>query len=223
MAASDYVTLDQVRGYVYQSQDADEDMLIRIMTRAARIFDAACSLPEGYFTQGSAGQTAAIRYFWGDGTDYLKLDPHLSTPAPIVTMPSGFAVLNWVAANPYERARLHMPGEFFLSRRYGDNYSAIGALAERRDFFFAEFSNQVDYVGWPAGIRVGVTAKWGWDSTPAEVQEAVLEIVANIWRSKDQAFARAVAIDGVAVINQPLTPRAQMVADGYKTGRGMFA
>lgn len=223
MAASDYVTMDQVRAYVYQSQDADEDLLIRITTRAARLFDAACSLPDGYFTQGNAGQTASLRYFWGDGTDYLKIDPHLSTPAPTVTMPSGFAVLNWVVANPYQSMRMNTPGEFFLSRRYGDDYSTLGALAERRDFFFAEFSNQVDYVGWPNGIRVGVTAKWGWDSTPEEVQEAVLETIANIWRSKDQGYARAVAIDGVAVINSPLPPRAQMIADNYKAGRGMFA
>lgn len=223
MAASDYVTMDQVRAYVYQSQDADEDLLIRITTRAARLFDAACSLPDGYFTQGNAGQTASLRYFWGDGTDYLKIDPHLSTPAPTVTMPSGFAVLNWVVANPYQSMRMNTPGEFFLSRRYGDDYSTLGALAERRDFFFAEFSNQVDYVGWPNGIRVGVTAKWGWDSTPEEVQEAVLETIANIWRSKDQGYARAVAIDGVAVINSPLPPRAQIIADGYKAGRGMFA
>ncbi len=223
MAASDYVTMDQVRAYVYQSQDADEDLLIRITTRAARIFDAACSLPDGYFAQGSSGQTASIRYYWGNGTDYLKIDPYLPSPAPIVAMPSGFAVLNWVEVNPYKNSQQNTPGEFFLSRRYGDDYSSFAALNERRDYFFAEFSNQVDYVGWPAGIRVGVTAKWGWDRTPEEVQEAVLETVANIWRSKDQGFARAVAIDGIAVINQPLPPRAQMIADGYKAGKAMFA
>ncbi len=223
MAASDYVTLDQVRAYVYQSQDADEDLLIRITTRAARIFDAACSLPDGYFAQGSSGQTASIRYYWGNGTDYLKVDPYLPSPAPIVTMPTGFAVLNWVEVNPYTPSQQNTPGEFFLSRRYGADYSSFAALNERRDYFFAEFSNQVDYVGWPAGIRVGVTAKWGWDKTPEEVQEAVLETVANIWRSKDQGFARAVAIDGIAIINQPLPPRAQMIADGYRAGRGMFA
>lgn len=223
MAASDYVTLDQVRAYVYQSQDADEDLLIRITTRAARIFDAACSLPDGYFAQGSSGQTASIRYYWGTGTDYLRLDPYLSSTAPVVTMPSGFAELNWIEVNANQNPRQNTPGEFFLVRRYGDDYSNFQALNERRDFFFAEFSNQVDYVGWPAGIRVGVTAKWGWDSTPQEVQEAVLETVANVWRSKDQGFARAVAVDGIAVINQPLPPRAQLIADSYKTGRAMFA
>lgn len=223
MAADDYVTMDQVRAYVYQSQDADEEFFTRIITRASRIFDMAASLPDGYFSKGSIAQTSSTRYFWGDGTDYLKIDPYLSSPAPVVTMPTGFAVLNYVEVNPNKNPRQNMAGEFYLSRRYGDNYSTFAALNERRDYFFAEFSNQVDYVGWPAGIRVGVTAKWGWDSTPAEVQEAVLETVASIWRSKDQGFARAVAVDGIAVINSPLPPRAQLIADSYRTATRMFA
>lgn len=223
MAADDYVTMDQVRAYVYQSQDADEEFLTRIVTRASRIFDLAASLPDGYFSKGSTAQTASIRYFWGDGTDYLKVDPYLSSPAPVVTMPTGFAVLNHVEVNPNKNPRQNTPGEFYLSRRYGDNYSTLAALNERRDYFFAEFSNQVDYVGWPAGIRVGVTAKWGWDSTPAEVQEAVLETIASIWRGKDQGFARAVAVDGIAVINSPLPPRAQLIADSYRMATRMFA
>ena len=223
MPTSDYVTLDQVRAYVYQSQDSDEELLVRMMPRAARIFDVAAGVSDGFFAKGSTSQTASLRYFWGDGTDYLKVDPYLASPAPVVTMPTGFAVLNWVEVNPNKNPRQNTPGEFFLSRRYGDNYSTLAALAERRDYFFAEFSNQVDYIGWPAGIRVGVTAKWGWDSTPAEVQEAVLETIASMWRSKDQGFARAVAVDGIAVINSPLPPRAQLVADSYNRSRGMFA
>jgi hypothetical protein len=99
----------------------------------------------------------------------------------------------------------------------------VRALQERRDYFFAEFSNQIDYTGWPDGIRVAVTAKWGWDATPPDVQEAVLEMVALMFRSKDVAFARAVAIDGNVVINSAMTPRAQMIADGYARGRAMFA
>jgi hypothetical protein len=220
---SDYVTMDQVRAYTYQSQDADEEFLMRIITRACRIFDSACAVSEGYFARGNSGQTASLRYFWGDGTDYLRVDPYIQSTTPTVTMPTGFAVLNWVESNPYLTERLYQPVAFYLVRRYGDNYSSFAALQDRRDYFFAEFSNQVDYVGWPAGIRVGVTAKWGWSSVPQDVQEAVLEIITNIWRSKDQGFARAVAIDGNVVINSPLSPRAQMIADGYRAARGMFA
>ena len=221
--ANDYTTMDQVRAYVYQSQDADEEFLKRIITRASRIVDSACAVSEGYFAKGNSSTAASARYFWGNGSDYLKVDPYLSATTPTVTMPTGFAVLNWIESNPYTPEGTYQPCEFFLVRRYGDDYSSIAALAERRDYFFAEFSNQVDYVGWPAGIRVTATAKWGWDSVPADIAEATLEIIAQIWRSKDAGFARAVAVDGVPLIQDALTPRARLILDGYKVGRGMFA
>jgi hypothetical protein len=218
-----YVTLAQARAYTYQSQTADEPLLRQLIERASRIFDAACSLPDNYFIAGNPAQTASERYFWGDGTDFLSIDPHLSSYDPTAVMPTGFQTLGYTYVNPYQRARTYNGQEFQLVRTYGDSGSRVRALQERRDYFFAEFSNQIDYTGWPDGIRVGVTAKWGWDATPADVQEAVLEMIALMFRSRDQAFARAVAIDGNVVINSAMTPRAQMIADGYARGRAMFA
>lgn len=218
-----YVTLEQARAYVYQSQTTDESMIRQLIERASRIFDAACSLPDNYFLEGNAAQTTSTRYFWGDGTDFLSIDPHLSSYDPVAVMPTGFQTLGYTFVNPYQRARTYNPQEFQLVRTYGDSQSRVRALQERRDYFFAEFSNQIDYIGWPDGIRVEVTAKWGWDATPPDVQEAVLEMIALMFRSKDQAFARAVAIDGNVVINSAMTPRAQAIADGYARGRAMFA
>ena len=218
-----YVTLAQARAYTYQSQTADESLLTDLIERASRIFDSACSLPDEYFLAGDSSQAATERYFWGDGTDYLHIDPHLSSYDPTAVMPTGFQTLGYTYVNPYQRARTYNPQDFQLVRTYGESQSRVRALQERRDYFFAEFSNQIDYTGWPDGIRVAVTAKWGWDATPADVQEAVLEMIALMFRSKDQAFARAVAIDGNVVVNSAMTPRAQMIADGYARGRAMFA
>ena len=218
-----YVTLAQARAYTYQSQTADEPLLTDLIERASRIFDSACSLPDEYFLAGDPSQAATERYFWGDGTDFLAIDPHLSSYDPMAVMPTGFQTLGYTYVNPYQRARTYNPQEFQLVRTYGESGSRVRALQERRDYFFAEFSEQIDYTGWPDGIRVAVTAKWGWDETPADVQEAVLEMVALMFRSKDQAFARAVAIDGNVVVNSAMTPRAQMIADGYARGRAMFA
>ena len=72
-----YVTLEQARAYVYQSQTTDESMIRQLIERASRIFDAACSLPDNYFLEGNAAQTTSTRYFWGNGTDFLSIDPHL--------------------------------------------------------------------------------------------------------------------------------------------------
>lgn len=218
-----YVTLAQARQYVYQSQTADEPFLTDLIERASRIFDAACSLPDEYFLAGDPSQAVTSRTFWGDGTDHLLIDPHLSSYDPVATMPTGFQVLPYTYANPYRKPRLYTGQDFFLLRTYGESNSRVSALQERRDYFYAEFSNQIDYIGWPAGIAVTVAAKWGWDSTPQDVQEAVLEMVALMFRSRDQAFARAVAIDGNVIVNSAMTPRAQAIADGYSRGRAMFA
>lgn len=222
--ADNYCTIQQARDYLYQSQETDEDLISVIIPRASRLIDAYIGVSDGYFSKGSSSQTASARTFWGDGTDYLSVDPYLSATTPTLTMPTGFSVLGWIEANPYQRNRMSIgSGEFFLVRTYGDDGNRYAALNERRDYFYAEFSNQIDYLGWPAGIKVTVTAKWGWDAIPADITEACLETVASIWRSKDQAFARAVAIDGAVVINDPMPPRARMVLDGYKLGRGTFA
>jgi len=218
-----YVTLAQARQYVYQSQTSDEPLLTDLIERASRIFDSACSLPDEYFLAGDPDQAATTRLFWGDGTDYLAIDPHLSSYDPTITMPTGFETLGFMTANPYRNPRNYDGQHFWLVRTYGESQSRFSALNERRDYFFAEFSNQIDYTGWPQGIRASVTAKWGWDATPADVREAVLEMVALMFRSKDQGFARAVAIDGNVVINSAMTPRAQVIADGYARARGMFA
>ena len=218
-----YVTLAQARQYVYQSQTSDEPFLTDLIERASRIFDAACSLPDEYFLAGDPSQAVTSRTFWGDGTDHLVVDPYLSTYDPVATMPTGFQVLPYTYVNPYKNARQYAGQDFFLLRTYGESQSRVSALQERRDYFYAEFSNQIDYIGWPAGIAVTVAAKWGWDSTPQDVQEAVLEMVALLFRSRDQAFARAVAIDGNVVVNSAMTPRAQAIADGYARGRAMFA
>lgn len=218
-----YVTLADARAYTYQSQATDDIILTQMIVRASRIFDAACGVADEFFAQGNAAQTTSTRTFWGDGTDHLLIDPHLSSYDPVATMPTGFQVLPYTYANPYRNARQYTGQDFYLLRTYGESKSRVSALQERRDFFFAEFSNAIDYIGWPEGIAVTVSAKWGWDSTPQDVQEAVLEMVALMFRSRDQAFARAVAIDGNVVVNSAMTPRAQAIADGYSRGRAMFA
>lgn len=223
VACPGYVTLADARAYTYQSQNTDDTILQQMIVRASRIFDLACSVPDEWFAQGNHAQTESTRTFWGDGTDHLQIDPHLSSYDPVATMPTGFQVLPYTYANPYRNPRQYAGQDFFLVRTYGESRSRVSALQERRDFFFAEFSNRIDYIGWPAGIAVTVEAKWGWDSTPQDVQEAVLEMVALMFRSRDQAFARAVAIDGNVIVNSAMTPRAQMIADSYARGRAMFA
>jgi len=201
---ADYVTTAEVRAYGYQSLASDDAILAPIITRASRLFDTETRRAVNYFAKGDAGQVASARKFWGRGTDYLKLDPYLTGTITTVTMPAGYTVPTYLEANHNARPELNMPGEFYLIRTYGDN--------EERSFsHINRYSG-----GWPESVRVTITAKWGWDAVPDDVKEAVAETVINIWRTRDMAFARAVGVEGVAVINDPLPPRARMIADQYK-------
>lgn len=225
---ADYATTAEVRLYGYQSLSTDEPLLNALITRASRLFDNAAGKPKDYFGAAAASPSATARKFWGNGTDYLRLDPYLIpagvTSITTVAMPTGFTVPGYLEANHHSRAELNMPGEFCLVRTYGDNESRFSALSERGDLFPAEFSGELDYVGWPDGIKVTVTAKWGWDAVPEDVKEATIETVIAIWRGRDAGFARAVGVEGAGVvIGEALPQRAREVAERYRAGRFAFA
>lgn len=221
--AGSYATIGQARDYGYQSQDADETILIDILKRASRLFDRYCGLPDGYFDRVASSTAATTRYFYGDGTDFLKIDPYLTATTPTVTLPTGFSTMTWIEANPLAttKARHTNAGEFFLIRTYGDDASRSSALSGNQESI--DFASGMTSIGWPAGIRATVSAKWGWLAVPDDVREAVLETTIAIWRNKDQAFARAVAIDGNILINDVMPPRARLIADRYRLGKVLFA
>jgi len=220
---ADYATVSDARAYGYQSLTSDEGLFASLITRASRLFDGACALPDNYFAKGETSQDATARKFWGKGTDYLSLDPYLANSITEVTMPDAFTVPAYVEARPDSRPELALVGEFKLIRLYGENESRLEALGAEIDNYDVEFPREFDYLGWPSGICVTVTAKWGWDAVPSDVIEAVLEIVTAIWRGKDQAFARVVNLENSTVINDPIPARARLVAERYRRARAMFA
>lgn len=218
---ADYGTLAELKRYAYMSKDTDDDVLSACLTRASRTFDRYTGHKPDYFAAGSSGQTASAREFWGDGTDYLQIDPYLATPALVVAMPSAYDV------PPYLESR-SLPqtddGQgFYLIRTYGDDHSRFAALRDGRFDSFAIDLNYNGPVGWPNGICVTITGKWGWPAVPEDVKEAVLETAVAIFRGKDQAFARVVNLETSTTISDALPPRAKLIADRYRMGRGMFA
>jgi hypothetical protein len=218
-----YATIDEAREYGYQSTDDDEDVLASILTRASRLFDRYCGVKAGYFGKGDPNQTASARRYWGNGTDYLQIDPYLSSPTIIVTMPDGWDVPPFIESR--DQGFQSDDGQGFqLIRTYADNsrYGFIsGGFVD--DYAGALFAANVNYVGWPNGVRVTVEAKWGWDAVLDDVREAVLETTIAIWRGKDQAFARVVNLGESQQVFSAMPDRAKLIADRYRMARGMFA
>lgn len=219
---SDYANIWEVRQQAYHSQESDEPLLASLITRMSRLFDAEAGLPDGYFAEVDSDTAASSRNFYGDGTDYLRIDPYLQATAPTATMPTGWTVPSYIASNPLVTSpRLKQnAGEFFLVRVYGDDGARLSSYTDQPESFASESLSQV---GWPAGIKVSISAKWGWLATPEEVRQAVIEMTVAAWRGRDVAFARATAIDGQVLFSDPLTARAREIARGYRQGRAMFA
>lgn len=216
---ADYCLLEDVQAYGFQVRPEDQPLLGSIITRASRIFDQAAGAVDSYFAEGDSAQTASARVFWGDGMDHLRVDPFLADSITSVTMPDTYTVPDYFESTPFSTSQRkgQSAGEFFLVRTYGDDGARLPQPA------FTAFSDATAFRGWPEGIQVTVTAKWGWAAVPQDVQEAVIETAIMIWRGRDQAFARAVAVDGQLVFSSPLPQRAKLVADAYRGRRMLFA
>jgi len=62
-----------------------------------------------------------------------------------------------------------------------------------------------------------VTARFGFEQTPAEIVEATLEIAIAIWRGRDSAYARVVAdANGGQTVTQAIPDRAKLIVAEWK-------
>lgn len=221
--AGSYATLTEARAYGYQSTTEDDVILTAILPRASRLFDRYCGVKAGYFDLGNPLQVASARKFWGDGTDYIQIDPYLSTPAIVVTMPTGYTVPPFIESRS-ESLQVDDGQGFFLIRTYNNDDARFqfvkdGWNDENRGALFAGNFNTV---GWFPGVKVTVTAKWGWDLIQEDVKEATLEIAIATWRGRDQAFSRVVNLETNLAVVDAMPARAKLIADRYRQSRGMF-
>lgn len=199
-----YPTPSEAKMYAYQydadgtqGRASDDEVFPLLVTRASRLFDSLCNRPAEYFavatTEGSAPATED-RIFYGDGTNYLLVDPHAQTiTADDVEMPDTYTVSNFVDKDGYliltdSRGR--------LAGHYGYGYSPW-------------------WSGWPDGCPVTITSVWGFAGAKEDVKEAILELTIAIWRSKDSAFLKAVDLEG-HIINEAIPKITREAIQKYR-------
>lgn len=126
------------------------------------------------FTENGADVLATDLVVYGDGSNYLRLPPYVtSTLVSPVSVPSGYTAQEFVERDGY------------LVR------SESGILAFGSSGY-----------GWYANVPITVTAKWGYEATPADVKHAVIELVINLVKETDPASIKMMNLD-----NQPLRER----------------
>lgn len=149
------------------------------------------------FTEHGADVIVTVRTFYGDGSNYLKLDPYVSgTLDEDIGMPDGYTAPDFI-----ERDR-------YLVRTSSTGVMPVGS---RPSYLY----------GWDQGVPITVTAKWGYESTPEDVKMAVIEMVINIWRETDPASVKLVGTEG-QVKREAVPPRVKQVARHYRARQAVF-
>lgn len=188
-----YCTITEVRARVAKGTqstatlpDAELDALIE---QASRYFDNECGVVPSYFNPAPY-PIATDRTFYGDGTNYLRIDPLVIGSIAAVGLPEGYTALDYVVRGNY----LVRTGETHILPVVAW-YPYLG--------------------GWPAGMAVVINAVWGWATTPADVKMAVIELVINLWRETDPAELQLTDLERQP-LREKLPPRVAEVARRYR-------
>lgn len=173
--------------------EAELDALIE---QASRMFDLACGVTPGYFG-GPPFPFATEQTVYGDGTNYLRLDPYVpGSLNATITLPDGYTVPTFVERDGY----------LILASN--------GVLPPFNSFY------NCYWPGWYSGVAVTVSAIWGFESTPADVKLAVIELVINLKRETDPADVKLVDLEGQP-LRETLPPRVREIAKKYRPKTGV--
>lgn len=189
---ADYATVEEIQAFAEEPSALGSDAWDLIATSASRLFDKLTEVPDDFYA--AAGEEATTRTYYGDGTAYLKVDPFLSTPTPLVEVPGGEYTID--AADITAKDAM------------------IVFLAKTMKTPISEYPPYNRYTGWYDAVPVEVEAIWGFAEIPSEVKYATIQIALTLWRQREPAAAVTSGIDGVITFNLPKT--AQMVVDKYR-------
>jgi hypothetical protein len=152
-----YVTKENVKLWVIPEADlTDADTAARIdalINAASGMVDKYCRRPEGYFSPAAAEPTT--RRVRGEGKRYLRLGRYTGTPtfsSPTISVNSYY----FNSENGWVYYNDLPPNDEFLPGSLGDNFFADGSI----------------YI---------VSARWGFEATPDDIQMATALIAGKIW------------------------------------------
>jgi len=219
MSIPAYASLDDLRdknhtppewSYVMPYDPKDDPVLTNMLLRSSRIFDMVAQRAPGYFkaTDGSSTQAVVA----GDGTNYLRLPVYVAGSLTQVTVPSGYQVPN------YSEVTDEL-GQQWLIR---SDASGLRAPYYPYDYYEGPVSAPLGLgKGFPQGLPITITAKWGFAATPEDVKEVVLELTTILYRSKDALAQRILDLDKSPQLKAGVPDRVKEVANRYAQKRAI--
>jgi|SRR5215213_4395957 len=199
-----YCTADDIKAQAFEElNDAEDDLLDQLAEAASRIFDRAAEAPEGYFAAAADDSTPATRIFYGEGTDSLSLPPYVPGTLSDVALPDGLPEIEFIEDST----------QFILTRAYITPLSL--SLTDPTYWPGRNDWQRRSSMGWPAGVAISVTARWGFGAVPGDVRQAVIQTAVLIFRDVDPARTAAADLEGQSVAAD-MPAMAKMVAEKWR-------
>lgn len=180
---SNYATVEQIKGLGIQTDAPATALTVwdDLAEAASRMFDRLCEVTDDFFAEESG--LTEDKDFIGNGTAYLQLPPYIDL--------DGVTINNGTVAAP-DYTTDNVPD-------YIEQNGALVILDKVRPIadYHAIYNNR--YAGWPHGAQIRVSAVWGFEFPPKDVQIAVSKIALNQWRMSDPVNA-----DNTNATSEPL-------------------
>ncbi len=202
--ADGYIDTEDIVAYGFQSDlDSNSDLFDLLIPRASQLFDILCGVEPGHFLV--KGTSATDRIVYGSGGVMLALPPHIGEVVS-VTAPSPFLVPKYVEQEGYLKVTDWLDRAQEVTVPYPETGSAFGFLHS--------------VLVWQRGVPFTVTATWGYAEVPETVKQATVELAITMWRSRDEAWTKAVNLDSNQVTFNPAIPRrAKKIAAAFRNAR----
>lgn len=195
----DYCTTTEIAA-ASQEFTGDPDYAAQLASAASRLFDNLCDVSEGFFAV--TNDAFEDRDFIGNGTAYLALAPYtaLNTVSPVLINKGDVTTPNFNATDLPQY--IEKDGMLVVPDKTNQNFRLVTPDQNR-------------FTGWPDGVQIRVSAKWGFSAVPDDIKRAVIQLAIHWFRTGDPAFTM------ISQSGQPYTPPAvpkqvQLVADNYK-------
>lgn len=186
-----YVTAAELKASVQESDASNTDAWEALALAVSRLFDRECEVPDGFFSP--ALEEPSERVFRGKGTEYIRLDPYISSSIDAISIDDEVITID---------------GD--------DYYENEGYLIFGQPPVSPGLPSSIVVAN---GSVVTVNARWGFAAVPAEIRQACIEQGLFMWRKKDLAFTELSGVS-TAAVTAKFSPTFQTAVMRY---RGLYS
>lgn len=187
-----YANLDQlIADYIPgATKQAEVDAIERVLDNVSAFVDTYCRRTAGFFNPSA--EEPSIKRVRGEGSHFLRLPVHVF--GSITSVKRGNSTTAIDSSSYYE------------SDKNGWLYIEEDSIYPETSFGCSE--------NWIDGAIYKVTARWGYAATPADLQEAVRQLVVKIWETQHGVLGTETPSG--FIIERAMPPLVREVLDRYK-------